>query len=157
LVQAGRPFVTYSLADEQVCDFYRTLRIPAENRPAEIDSIVRLFNGSRGAMEPVDKRTFLKRVRRAEVTLLDVRPPDEYRAGHIPGVISAPLKELKARLSSLPRDRGIVAYCRGPYCLLAIDAVKLLRSHGFVAVRVEDGVPERRAEGLPITIGEAPR
>jgi len=149
--------VTYSLADEQVCDFYRTLRTLAENRLAEIDSIIRQFNGSQAAMEPIDKRTLLKRVRRAEVTVLDVRPPEEYRAGHIPGAISVPLKELKARLSKLPRDREIVAYCRGPYCVLAINAVKLLRSHGFVAVRLEDGVPEWRAEGLPITVGEAPR
>lgn len=159
LVQARREglFVIYSLADEEVCDFYRTLRILAENRLAEIDSIVQQFRGSQEAMEPVDKRTLLKRVRHAEVTVLDVRPPEEYRAGHIPGAISVPLKELKARLSTLPRDREIVAYCRGPYCVLAIDAVKLLRSHGFKAVRLEDGVPDWRAEGFPITIGEANR
>ncbi len=159
LVQARKEglYVTYSLADEQVCDFYRNLRVLAENRLAEIDSIVRQFKGGQGTMEPVDKRTLLKRVKHAEVTVLDVRPPEEYRAGHIPGAISVPLKELKTRLSALPRDQEIVAYCRGPYCVLAVDAVKLLRSHGFAAVRMEDGVPEWRAEGLPVTVGEAPR
>lgn len=150
-------FVTYSLADEQVCDFYRALRTLAENRLAEIEGIIRLFNAGQEAMEPVNRRTLLKRVRHAEVTVLDVRPSEEYRAGHIPGAISVPLKELKGRLSTLPRDREIVAYCRGPYCVLALDAVKLLRSHGFAAVRLEDGVPEWRAQGLPVAIGEAPR
>ncbi len=159
LLQARKEglFVSYSLADQQVGEFYRTLRTLAESRLAEIDTISRQFNGSRESMEPVNKRTLLKRVRRAEVTVLDVRPPEEYRAGHIPGAISVPLKELKARLSTLPRDREIVAYCRGPYCVLAVDAVKLLRSRGFMAVRLEDGVPEWRAEGLPVAVGEAPR
>lgn len=159
LVQSQKEglFVTYSLADQQVCDFYRTLRILAENRLAEIGSIVRQFNDGSGPMEPVDKRTLLKRVRRAEVIVLDVRPPEEYRSGHIPGAMSMPLEELKARLSTLPRDREIVAYCRGPYCVLAINAVKLLRSRGFVAVRLEDGVPEWRAAGLPVAVGEARR
>ena len=150
-------FVTYSLADEQVCDFYRALRTLAENRLAEIEGIIRHFKAGQQAMEPVDRRTLLKRVGRAEVTVLDVRPSEEYRAGHIPGAISVPLKELKGRLSTLPRDREIVAYCRGPYCVLAVDAVKLLRSHGFAAVRLEDGVPEWRAQGLPVTVGEARR
>jgi rhodanese-related sulfurtransferase len=99
----------------------------------------------------------LKRARRAEVTVLDVRPTEEYRAGHIPGAISIPLQQLKRRLSTLPRDREVVAYCRGPYCVLAVDAVKLLRSRGFAAVRLEDGLPEWRAQGLPVAVGEAPR
>jgi rhodanese-related sulfurtransferase len=150
-------FVTYSLADEQVCDFYRALRTLAENRLAEIEGIIRLFNAGQKAMEPVDRRTLLKRVRRAEVTVLDVRPSEEYRAGHIRGAISVPLKELKGRLSTLPRDREIVAYCRGPYCVLAVEAVKLLRSRGFAAARLADGVPEWRARGLPVAVGEAPR
>jgi len=89
--------------------------------------------------------------------VLDVRPPEEYRAGHIPGAVSIPLKELEAQLSTLPRDREIVAYCRGPYCVLAVEAVKLLRAQGFQAVRLEDGVPEWRAGGLPVAVGEEPR
>jgi ArsR family transcriptional regulator len=91
------------------------------------------------------------------VIVLDVRPLEEYRSGHIPGAISMPLAQLKARLSALPRDREIVAYCRGPYCVLAINAVMLLRSKGFVAARLEDGVPEWRAAGLPVAVGEARR
>ena len=150
-------FVTYRLADGQVCDFYRGLRTLAENRLAEIEVIIRQFKAAQEAMEPIDKKTLLRRVRRAEVTVLDVRPVEEYRAGHIPGAISVPLKELRVRLSTLPRGREIVAYCRGPYCVLAVDAVKLLRSHGFAAVRLEDGVPEWRALGLPVAVGEAPR
>ena len=150
-------FVTYRLADQQVCDFYRVLRGLAENRLAEIESIVRQLKAGQDGMEPVDRRTLLKRVRRAEVTVLDVRPAEEYRAGHIPGAISIPLQQLKRRLSTLPRDREIVAYCRGPYCVLAVDAVKLLRARGFAAVRLEDGLPEWRAQGLPVAVGEAPR
>jgi rhodanese-related sulfurtransferase len=159
LVQARKEglFVTYSLADQQVCDFYRALRTLAESRLAEIDTIIRQFNNGRESMEPVDKEALLDRVRRAEVIVLDVRPQEEYRAGHIPGAISIPLKELEAQLSMLPRDREIVAYCRGPYCVLAVEAVKLMRSQGLRAVRLEDGVPEWRAGGLPVAVGEAPR
>lgn len=159
LVEARKEglFVTYRLADQQVCGFYRTLRALAESRLAEIETIVRQFNNGREWMEPVKKQALLERVRRAEVIVLDVRPPEEYRAGHIPGAVSIPLKELKAQLSKLPRGREIVAYCRGPYCVLAVEAVKLLRARGFRAVRMEQGVPEWRAEGLPVAVGEAPR
>jgi DNA-binding transcriptional ArsR family regulator len=109
LVQARKEglFVTYSLADQQVCDFYRGLRALAESRLAEIDTIVRQFNNGRESMEPVDKEALLDRVRRGEVIVLDVRPPEEYRAGHIPGAISIPLKELEAQLS---RRRGCDAF-----------------------------------------------
>ncbi len=150
-------FVTYRLADQQVCEFYRALRTLAESRLAEIEAIVRQFNDGRESMEAVKKRALLERVRRAEVSVLDVRPPEEYRAGHIPGAVSIPLKELRSHLSKLPRGREIVAYCRGPYCVLAVKAVKLLRARGFRAVRMELGVPEWRAEGFPVTVGEAPR
>ena len=159
LVEARKEglFVTYRLADQQVCEFYRTLRTLAESRLAEIEAIVRQFNIGRESLEPVDKQALLERVRRAEVIVLDVRPPEEYRAGHIPGAVSIPLKELEAQLSTLPRDREIVAYCRVPYCVLAVEAVKLLRAQGFQAVRLEDGVPEWRAGGLPVAVGEEPR
>ena len=150
-------FVTYRLADQQVCDFYQALRTLAESRLAEIEAIVRQFNQGRELMEAVEKQALLERVRRAEVIVLDVRPPEEYRAGHIPGAVSIPLKELRNHLSKLPRRREIVAYCRGPYCVLAVEAVKLLRAKGFRAVRMEQGVPEWRAEGLPVAVGEEPR
>jgi rhodanese-related sulfurtransferase len=159
LVEARKEglFVTYRLADQQVCEFYQSLRTLAESRLAEIEAIIRQFNEGRESMEPVEKRALLEQVRRAEVTVLDVRPLEEYRAGHIPGAVSIPLKELEAHLSMLPRRREIVAYCRGPYCVLAVEAVKLLRTKGFRAVRMEHGVPEWRAEGLPVAVGEEPR
>jgi rhodanese-related sulfurtransferase len=150
-------FVTYRLADQQVCGFYQALRTLAESRLAEIEAIVRQFNHGRESMEAVEKQALLERVRRSEVIVLDVRPPEEYRAGHIPGAVSIPLKELRNHLSKLPRRREIVAYCRGPYCVLAVEAVKLLRAKGFRAVRMEDGVPEWRAQGLPVALGEEPR
>lgn len=150
-------FVTYRLADQQVSEFYRALRTLAESRLAEIDAIVREFNSGRESMEPVEKQALLDRVRRAEVIVLDVRPSEEYRAGHIPGAVSVPLKQLRSHLSKLPRRREIVAYCRGPYCVLAVEAVKLLRANGFRAARMEQGVPEWRAEGFPVAVGEEPR
>jgi rhodanese-related sulfurtransferase len=94
-------------------------------------------------------------VRKGEVTVLDVRPVEEYQAGHIRGALSVPLKELARRLSELPRDREIVAYCRGPYCVLAVEAVGLLRARGFQAVRLEDSVLDLRAQGFPVADGPA--
>ena len=147
-------FVTYRLADQLVCDFFRAMRLLAETRLAEIEQIKRLFLQRREGMEPVDRRALLERVRRGTVTVIDVRPAEEYRAGHIPGAVSIPLKELKPRLAELPKDQEIVAYCRGPYCVLAVEAVEMLRASGFRAVRLEDGVQDWRAEGLPVAVGE---
>lgn len=149
-------FVRYHLADEAVSDFFRTLRVLAATRLAELEQMVRQFFQGREAMEPVDRKSLLKRVRRGEVVVLDVRPPEEYQAGHIPGALSIPLKDLKDRLSELPRDQEIVAYCRGPYCVLAVQAVEMLRNNGFRVVRLEDGVPDWRAQGLPVAVGENP-
>jgi len=101
-------------------------------------------------MEPVDREALVARVRRGEVTVLDVRPLEEYRAGHIPGALSVPLNDLDRRMAELPLDREVVAYCRGPYCVLAIDAVAQLKQHGYRAIRLEEGVPDWRARGLPI-------
>ncbi len=149
-------FVTYRLADLAVCEFFRSLRSLAELRLAEVESIVRQFREGREALEPLEKKALFRRIRRGEVIVLDVRPPEEYRAGHIPGAVSVPLKNLKSRLSKLSRDREIVAYCRGPYCVLAVEAVEILRSKGFRALRLEDGVPEWRAKGLPVAVGSKP-
>ena len=149
-------FVSYSLADEAVSDFFRTLRVLAATRLAELEQMARQFFQGREALEAVDRKALLKRVRRGEVIVLDVRPPEEYRAGHIPGALSIPLRDLKDRLSELPRDQEIVAYCRGPYCVLAVQAVELLRDNGFRAVRLEDGVLDWRAQGLPVAVGEKP-
>jgi len=147
-------FVTYRLADQAVCEFFRAMRLLAESRLAEVEQIKRRFLEGREGMEPVDRDALLKRVREGAVTVLDVRPVEEYRAGHIPGAISIPLKELERRMSKLPRDQEIVAYCRGPYCVLAIQAVEMLRSKGFNAVRLEEGIQDLRAMGFPIALDE---
>lgn len=102
----------------------------------------------------MDGNELLRRVKNGDVTILDVRPPEEFRAGHIRGALSVPLAELKKRLAKLPKDRDVVAYCRGPYCVMAIEAVALLRKKGFRAHRMEQGVVECRAAGLPIAVGE---
>jgi ArsR family transcriptional regulator len=114
-----------------------------------------LFLESRKALEPVDREALLERVHKGAVTVLDVRPGEEYRAGHLPGAKSIPLGELKRRLSELPRAREVVAYCRGPYCVMALEAVEVLRRKGFRAVRMEDGVAEWRARGWPVVAAEA--
>jgi rhodanese-related sulfurtransferase len=147
-------FVTYRLADEQVCQFFRSLRSLAETRLTELHEITREFLADRQGLEPVDRDALLSMVREGAVTVLDVRPPEEYRAGHIKGALSIPLRELERRLSDLPQGRDIVAYCRGPYCVLAVEAVEILRSHGFSAFRLEASVQDCRAEGMSISSGE---
>jgi rhodanese-related sulfurtransferase len=148
-------FVTYRLADQVVDDFYRAVRGLAEARLAEVQQIARAFVDDRGGLEPVDRDRLLGRVRAGEVVVLDVRPAEEYRAGHIVGALSVPLEELEQRLGSLPKEREVVAYCRGPYCVLAPEAVRILRAHGYAARRMEDGVGEWRARGLPVALGGA--
>lgn len=150
-------FVTYRLADEQVCQFYLSLRSLAETHLAEIREITRDFLESRQGFQPVDREQLLAKVRDSAVTVLDVRPPEEFQAGHLPGALSIPLKELERRLSELPRDREIVAYCRGPYCVLAVEAVDMLRAQGFTAFRLEDGVRDWQARGFPVSVSEVPR
>jgi rhodanese-related sulfurtransferase len=143
-------YVIYRLADQTVCEFFRTMRVLAESRLAEVDQIKRRFLEGREGMEPVDRNALLELVRKGAVTVLDVRPVEEYNAAHIPGAISIPLKELQLRLLDLPRDQEIVAYCRGPYCVLSMQAVEMLRSKGFQAVRLEEGIQDLRAMGFPI-------
>lgn len=144
--------VRYRLADDEVCAFFRSLRRLAESRLSEIEQITQDFLESRGSMEPVDRDRLVERVRTGEVTVLDVRPTEEYAAGHIPGAVSVPLADLEHRLAEFPSDREIVAYCRGPYCVMAIEAVATLRNRGFVATRMDEGVPDWRARGLPVEV-----
>lgn len=143
-------FVTYRLADPSVADLLLALRKVAETRLAEVAKITRAFLAENALLEPVDEDALRRKVRKGEVTLLDVRPPEEYEAGHIPGALSMPLPELARRLSDLPKRREVVAYCRGPYCVLAVEAVKLLRARGFKAVRLEEGVLDWAALGLKV-------
>jgi len=158
LVEADKQglYVTYRLADSAVCDFVQKLRDLAELRLAEVESMMRQLREGPERLEPIERKALLRRVRRGEVVVLDVRPPEEYRAGHIPGAVSLPLKNLKARLSALPKSQEIVAYCRGPYCVLAAEAVEILKAKGFRAFRLEDGIPEWRAHGLPVATGKDP-
>ena len=150
-------YVEYRLANEQVCQFFHALRGLAESRLAEVEQVTHAYLKERGAMEAVRGDELLRRVRHGEVTVLDVRPPEEFRAGHIPGALSVPLPELKKRLAGLPKGREIVAYCRGPYCVMAIEAVVLLRKRGFRAHRLEQGVADWRARGWRVDSGDGTR
>lgn len=158
LVEAQKAglYVTYRLADPQVSDFFLHLRTLAESRLAEIEQVTRQYLKERRAMEPVRTDDLVRRVRAGDVTVIDVRPREEYLAAHIPGAVSVPLGDLKKRLRELPVEQDIVAYCRGPYCVMALDAVDLLRRRGFRAHRLELGVPEWRAQGWRVETGHDP-
>jgi rhodanese-related sulfurtransferase len=151
LVVAARRglFVEYRLADPEVERFFAALRALAlaESRLEDLERVATAYLGTRAELEPLDRDRLLERVRSGEVTVVDVRPPEEYRASHVPGAINIPLRELRKRLRELPRDREIVAYCRGPYCVMAVEAVEVLQQKGFRALRMEDGVVEWRARG----------
>ena len=156
LVEAQKTglYVTYRLADPQVGEFFLQLRRLAESRLAEVQQVTRQYLEGRGALEPVDNDELVRRVRAGEVTLIDVRPREEYVAAHIQGAISVPLADLGKRVRELQKRRDIVAYCRGPYCVMALDAVDLLRRKGFRAHRMEHGVPEWRAQGWRVEVGD---
>ena len=143
-------YVTYRLADASVGNLLLALRRVAEGRLLEVERITREFLAENAMLEPVDEEALRRRVRKGEVTLLDVRPPEEFETAHIPGAVSVPLPELARRLSTLPRKREVVAYCRGPYCVLAVEAVKQLRARGFRASRLGDGVLDWAARGLDV-------
>ncbi len=145
-------FVIYRLADQAVCEFFRAMRVLAESRLAEVEQIKRQFLEGREGMEPVDREELLALVRQGAVTVLDVRPVEEFKAGHLDGALSIPLKDLQLRLSDLPRDQEIAAYCRGPYCVLSVEAVEMLRAEGFQAIRIEEGIQDFRAMGFSIAV-----
>ena len=147
--------VFYRLADPLVLGGYRALQELAEARLAEVGRLVRDYFSSADGLEPVEPEELLRRARGRDVVVLDVRPSEEYAAGHIAGAQSVPLAELERRLARLPRTKRIVAYCRGPYCVLAAEAVRLLRRRGLDAVRLRDGFPEWRDAGLPVEVGGA--
>jgi len=140
-------YVTYRVADPSVAELLLTTRRVAEARLAEVAKVTREFLAANAQLEEIDEAALRARVRRGEVTLLDVRPPEEFAAGHIPGALSVPLPELARQLARLPRRQEVVAYCRGPYCVMAIEAVRQLRAKGFKAVRLEDGVLDWAALG----------
>lgn len=155
LVEARKDglYVHYRLAGDAVDRLVAALRVVGQERLAEVEKLVAQYLDAKDDLEPVPARELVERARKGLVTVLDVRPPEEYAAGHIPGAINVPLGELRGRLHELPRDREIVAYCRGPYCLLAFDAVAELRNWGRKARRLEDGFPEWRSAGRPVERG----
>ncbi len=142
--------VVYRIAGPEVIEGYHTLRRIAEARIAELERVTNEFFGTLDGVEPIGREELLSRVRAGDVTVIDVRPAAEYQNGHIEGSLSLPLEELAKHLEELPPDREIVAYCRGPYCVLALEAVRLLRHKGRKAVRLEDGFPEWLDAGLPV-------
>lgn len=158
LVEAEKEglFVTYRLAGDGVPELVRALRVVAERRITELDALTRAFLHGRGELEPVDEEELLDRVRRNEVTVIDVRPAEEWAAGHLAGAISMPLADLRRRMKELPKRKTIVAYCRGPYCVFALDAVKILRAAGHRAERLSEGVPDFRARGLRVESAPPP-
>ena len=148
-------FVYYVLADDGILDVLTALRRIAERNVAEVERIVRSYFNKRDELEPISRKQLLKRIRARAVTVLDVRPPDEFALGHLPGAVNIPLRALKARLAELNTAQEIVAYCRGEYCVLSFEAIALLRARGFKVRRLEDGLPEWRAAGLPVITGSA--
>jgi rhodanese-related sulfurtransferase/DNA-binding transcriptional ArsR family regulator len=146
-------FVYYRLADDAVLDLLAALRRIAERNIAEVERLVRGYFDDRDSLEPVSREELRRRSRARAVTVLDVRPEDEFALGHLPGAVNIPLRALEARLSELDPSQEIVAYCRGPYCVLSYEAVAALRARGFNVRRLEDGLPEWRAAGLPVVIG----
>jgi rhodanese-related sulfurtransferase len=144
--------VFYRLACERVSDLWAAVRDAAVRHVAEVGVLADEYLGERGEVEQLSAEELERRLARDEVVLLDVRPEAEFRAGHIAGARSAPLPDLPSLLSKLPRRREIVAYCRGPYCVYADDAVRLLRERGLKARRLDVGFPEWRRAGLPVEI-----
>jgi ArsR family transcriptional regulator len=154
LVTAKRDgkYVLYQLTDASVLDLLSAMRRVAEKNVAEVDRIIRTYFLERDNLEPVSRTELMARMKKGLVTVLDVRPGDEFALGHLPGAINVPLGQLKRRLAKLDRNTEIVAYCRGPYCVLSFEAVAQLRAKGFKARRLQDGLPEWRAAGLPLEI-----
>jgi ArsR family transcriptional regulator len=152
--RAGK-FMFYALADDAVLDFMSALRRIAERNNAEVERVIRSYFNERDTMEPLSRDELLRKSRAGEVTVLDLRPPDEFALGHLPGAVNIPLRELETRMAEFDAGQEIVAYCRGPYCVLSYEAVAALRARGFKARRLEDGLPEWRAAGLPVVTGAA--
>jgi rhodanese-related sulfurtransferase len=143
-------YVYYRLAGDEVVALLSALGKVGETYLADVERVVRLYLMQKDDLEAVPAKELLDRARKGLVTVLDVRPREEYAAGHLPGAVNIPIAELEKRLNDLPKRREVVAYCRGPYCLMSYDAVALLRKKGFKARRLEAGMPEWRQAGLPV-------
>ena len=148
-------YVHYRLADQSVSRFLRALQALAHDRLADVEKVASLYLTQRDALEPVSLKELRRLVRDGGVTVIDVRPTGEYEAGHIPGALSIPVAQLKRRLNEIPRRTEVIAYCRGPYCVYSVEAVSILRKHGFRARRTDEGLPDWRATGWAIAEGQA--
>lgn len=143
-------YVYYSIADDEIVRLLSSMRRLAESHLADVDRLVRAYLTVKDELEPIPRQELLERARQGIVTVLDVRPSEEYASGHVPGAVNVSLKDLEQWLKKLPHNQEIVAYCRGPHCVLAFEAVARLRAKGFQARRLEDGFPEWREAGLPV-------
>jgi rhodanese-related sulfurtransferase/DNA-binding transcriptional ArsR family regulator len=148
-----RQSMHYRLTSDEVYEILGSLRALARSHLPAVEPAAAAYLGLPGEPEPVTRETLWARVHAGDITILDLRPGAEYWAGHIPGAVSIPIDELPARLTGLPKDRDIVAYCRGPYCVMAPQGVEFLRAHGLPARRLEDGMPEWRLAGYPVAVG----
>jgi rhodanese-related sulfurtransferase len=145
--------IFYALADERVLDAVATLRLLAETHQEAVAALIASYLKQRDALEPIPADELLARARDGLVTVIDVRPPQEFAQGHLVNALNVPLDQLESRLGELPQDREVVAYCRGPWCVLSFEAVARLRAAGFQARRLQDGLPEWRRAGLPLDGG----
>ncbi len=143
-------YVFYRLAGDDVIDLLRSLRRTGQRHITEVNDVVVGYFNDRDSLEPVSRKQLLRRSKNGLITVLDIRPNEEYDVGHIPGALNIPLNEIEQHLATLPKEQEIIAYCRGEYCVLAFEAVAALRKKGFNARRLEEGYPEWKAAGLPV-------
>jgi rhodanese-related sulfurtransferase/DNA-binding HxlR family transcriptional regulator len=142
--------IHYSLSSPRVAELWSAVRDVGGSQLAELDQLATAYLGDRSSLETITHEELAKRLRDGNVVVLDVRPEPEYQAGHITGAVSLPIKEITRRLRTIPKDRQVVAYCRGPYCVYADDAVRTLKRRGYRAARLDDGYPEWARAGLPV-------
>lgn len=143
-------YVYYRLAHDDVFGLLRTLQVIGHKQLTDVQQVVRLYMDGQDDLAPVTFKELRRLMREDDVTVLDVRPVDEYRKGHIPGAVSMPIPQLKRRLREIPKGRQVIAYCRGPYCVFSLEAVTILRKNGYHARRTDDGLPDWRAAGFPV-------
>lgn len=147
-------YIYYRLVGDDVLRFVRELQTLARSRLAEVEQMTRLYIDGRDELEPVSLDDLRRRIRAGDVTVIDVRPEEEFRSGHIPGALSIPVTQLERRLAEIPKRREVVAYCRGPYCVYSLEAVGILRKHGYRARRAREGLADWKAKAMRMPFGE---